>query len=292
MRDVLPPELLQTFLSVLECGGVTRAAQALGRTQAAVSLQIRRLETAVGAPLLDRQSRPLAPTPAGARLVGPARDLLRMQAACLEATRGETLSGRLRVGLPDDFAVAYLPRILARFAAAYPNVTVETRADLSERLVARREAENLDLTLAIKPAQGGGRALRVWRDPMVWVGGPAAMRADEAPAPLAVHPPGCRYRAGAVAALERAGRGYRIVHEGSSLAGIQAVVENGLAVTVLSRATVPPPLAPLPESAGMPPLPAAAVALYQRSPAPEGANGRALRAFAGMVAATLDEVLR
>ena len=114
---LLPLDLLHSFRTVITVGSMSRACRSLGRTQAAVSLQIQRLEDLAGGKLIERRTRPLQTTPRGELVLQHARDMLEMNAAFVTRLKDDEVSGSLRVGIPNDFATRFLPRVLAAFVA-------------------------------------------------------------------------------------------------------------------------------------------------------------------------------
>src|SRR3712207_252911 len=118
----LDPDLLRSFVLIAEGGSFTRAAQIVGRTQSAVSMQIRRLEDMLGQPLLHRGPRGVETTPHGAWLLERARRLLAMHDDIIASFRNPAVAGAVRLGTPDDYALRWLPGILARFAETHPEI--------------------------------------------------------------------------------------------------------------------------------------------------------------------------
>ena len=113
MRAInLPTDLLRAFVSVIDLGGYTRAADALGRTQPAISLQMKRLEELAGARLITHEGRELKLTEDGEALAVHARQILRLNDEAVARLKGRQAKGQLRIGLPTDFAVAFLQAAL------------------------------------------------------------------------------------------------------------------------------------------------------------------------------------
>ena len=121
--------LLRTFAAIAEAGTLTRAAVRVGRTQAAISLQVKRLERIVDQTLLDRSGRGVVLTPQGIRLLAHAQRILRYHDEALAELSGKGLSGTIRFGCPDDYAVVFLPILLRGFARKHPRVLVEVHCD-------------------------------------------------------------------------------------------------------------------------------------------------------------------
>lgn len=287
MEDLLPTDLLRTLETVTQEGGITAAADRLGRTQAAVSLQLKRLEARTGRTLIDRGARPMRPTADGEAVLRYARRILALNAACLAELGDRAVEGRLRIGIPADFAIAYLPKVLGRFAASYPNVSLEVSSDLSMRLTERMAGATHDLVLAIADQKDRASAAALWRDPVTWLSGPHG-QAFSGTVPLVLYPRGCRYRARAEAALKSTGIPHRVVYSGAGLSGIQAAVESGLGITVLSKVTTPAGMRPLdPEGSGLPSLEPVDLGLYL----PADGGNAAARALARFLRQELDGAL-
>jgi DNA-binding transcriptional LysR family regulator len=225
----LPPDLLRTFVTVAELGSVTRAAERVGRTQPAVTLQLRRLEALLGRTLFVRQGRRLSLAPQGEVLLRHARAVLAANDAAVAALLAEPLSGPLRVGLVQDFADTLLPGVLARFAARHDGVRLEVTVANSAALRAGLANGALEIVMcAARPGEVPALAT-----PLRWFG--AADLAARDPLPLALLEPPCGYRDAALAALEQAGRRWRVVVTSPSLSGVRAAVAAGLGLTVRSR---------------------------------------------------------
>lgn len=257
MRD-LDTDLLRAFLTIVDAGGFTRAGQRLGRTQATVSLQIKRLEEGLGRALFHREGRAVRLTEEGELLLGYARKILALGAEARSRISEPDIEGVVRLGTPEDFASTHLSEILARFARSHPRVALEIQLDLTLNLMEGFERGRFDLVLAKtvggeRPAASAGEA-RVWRQPLVWVEGAAQSLEDSAVLPLVLAPQPCVYRASALAALDRLGRPWRVVYSCPSLAGTLAAVDAGLGVTVLPVGMIPPGLRRPADRVGLPSL--------------------------------------
>ena len=272
--------LLRAFVLLSETRSFTRTAERLGRTQPAVTLQLRRLEEAFGARLFSRDRRRVALTPEGEALLPVAREVLALLGQAAEGLAGLDAAGEVRFGSPEDFATAFLPAILARFVETHPAVRLSTACELTRRLIEGVEAATFDLAV-IKQAPGrlhpGARP--VWREALMWVAAEGARPPQkDAPLRLVLSPAPCVYRERATEALAAAGRRFDVVYTSPSLAGAAAAVRAGLGVTVLPRTLVPPGLAPLTARAGMPALEETVICLLLRDGAPPAAEalGRAV----------------
>jgi DNA-binding transcriptional LysR family regulator len=235
MLTHLDLDLVRAFVVVATERSFSRAGERLLRTQSAVSLQIKRLEAALGRRLLDRSPRAVSLTPDGEVFLAHARRLLELNDDVLARLSGPTVSGSVRLGTPEDFATTHLSRVLARFAEAYPAVALEVTCDLTLNLLSAFRAGAFDVVLVKREPSAAARGLRVWREPLVWVCGDKPIERDGGILPLVCSPPPCVYRKRATEALTRSGRRWRIAYTCGSLAGSLAAVRAGLGITVLPR---------------------------------------------------------
>jgi DNA-binding transcriptional LysR family regulator len=260
---------LRAFVAVVDAGSLTAAAPLVHRSQSALSMQLKKLEDAAGTQLLARGPRHLALTPSGAELLRHARRLLALHEDTLAALHGPAVSGRLSLGVPDDYAVPHLTPVLRSFASRHAAVEILLVCEQSTALIPKVGRGELDLAVVTRDRPQRGELL--FREPLVWVGSAAheAWRRD--PLPVAVYESGSKARQAALAALAQQRRAHRIVCNSSSLAGHVAAVEGGLAVAVLTRCSVPPGLQILDARHKLPPLATMEVAVIRRKGAPAAA---------------------
>ena len=278
---------LRAFVAVVDAGSLSGAAPLVHRSQSAVSMQIKKLEVALGRPVLLRGPRHLEVTPAGAELLSYARRVLDLQAEAHAALFGPKLAGRVRLGVPDDYASTYLTPVLRSFAHRYQGVEIELTCEQSTSLIPRITRGELDLALVSQDKPQRGRFLV--DEPLVWVGSPQFEVWRRDPLPIAVYESTSMARQATLAALGTRRRGYHLVYHSPSLAGQLAAVESGLAVAVLTRCSVPPHLQilqNLPTEFDLPPLDAMHVAVLrskvsQRSPAVDAMYEQMVRTLGG-----------
>jgi len=244
---------LRAFVAVVDAGSLSAAAPLIHRSQSAVSMQIKKLEDAAGRPVLSRGPRHLELTPSGLKLLAYARRLLELHGETLTSLHGPQLSGRIRVGVPDDYAATYFTPVLRSFVNRHADVEIELSCEQSTALVPRVQRGEIDLPLVSQPRAGVGT--RLFREPLVWVGATQHEAWRRSPLPVAAYEQGSLARKGVVAALNAKRIAHRVVYNSSSLAGQLAAVESGLAVAALTRCSVPPGFQILQEKHGLPPLP-------------------------------------
>ncbi|MET3494663.1 LysR substrate-binding domain-containing protein [Variovorax boronicumulans] len=258
---MLDPELLKTFITVAEQRSFTRAATQLNRTQSAVSMQVKRLEELLGTPLFARTTSQVALKPAGEALLGYAHRILALNDEALGRIREHQNEGQVRLGVMDDFGTAIVPALLAAFGQRYPRIQVSMETGLTAKMTGRL-GEDFDLVIAMHPkGQGGGDFLR--HEQAVWAAAPDHMIDGLDPLPVALYPSGCLFREWAMAALDKAHRPWRLAFVSHSSAAVEAVVAQGLAVSVFKAGTFPKGLRALSKDDGMPRLPQADIRLHR-----------------------------
>jgi DNA-binding transcriptional LysR family regulator len=266
LPNALDTDLLRAFVLIAEGSSFTQAAARVGRTQSAVSMQVKRLEEALGQHVLTRsKGGSVELTPHGHYLLTRARQILALNDEVLTTFRAPQIAGTVRLGSPDDYAFAYLPPILKRFAETHPAVQVDVVCSPSSELMHRIKAGELDLTLISNGhAPPDWQAIPLWRGPLVWVTSSrfAPHRQDPLPLALADRRPFlargqvvCEWAGAAVRALERSGRRYRIAYTSASQIGTHAPVLAGLAVTVSTLSWLPDGLRAMRPEEGLPKLP-------------------------------------
>lgn len=247
-------DLLRAFATVADVGGFTRAADILLRRQSTLSLQIKRLEDALGHRLLERSSRRVRLTAEGEVLLPHVRQMLDLNDRIVARLNEPALAGNVRLGTPEDFATTHLPNVLARFAQAHPGVQLEVTCDLTLNLMTRFRRGDFDLVLVKREPERSDRGVRVWREPLVWVAAERLTFPGQGPLPLVLSPPPCVYRKRATDSLNAARRPWRVAYSCASLAGQHAAVKAGLGMTVLPKDMVPAGLAAIERREGLPDL--------------------------------------
>lgn len=251
-------DLLRGFVTVAERGGFTAAGAALGLTQSAVSLKVKRLEEVLGKPVLLRHPKRVALTREGETLLAYARRMLALNEEAVRRFVAPPVAGRLRLGVADHFVPRHLTPTLARFARTWPELRIEVEVGRSHELRAALAREELDLVLG-KRRDGETEGRVLFTEAVVWVAAPDWAPPAGRPLPLAMLPQGCMFRDRALTALARAGIAFEVVYTSPSLLGVAAAAQAGFALTVMGRAGLPDGLA---EVAGLPPLGTAEMCLF------------------------------
>lgn len=233
------PDLLRALVTVVECGGFSVAGERLGRGQSAVSLQIKRLEEQLGVQLLVRSPRQISLTSEGELILDQARRILALNDELVTRAREPEIAGVVRFGAPEDFATSHLPNVLAQFAKNHPKVALDVTCELTLDLLERFSSGNLDLALVKREPSEKSPGLRVWREPLVWVGVDRKILDGAETIPLVVSPRPCVYRKRMTDSLDQKQRPWRIAYTCGSLAGSLAAVRAGLGITVLPKEMAP-----------------------------------------------------
>ena len=236
--DMLDTDQLRSFLAIVDTGSFTRAAERVNKTQSAVSMHIRRLEEQFDRPLFIKQGRRTRLSPDGERLVEHARRMLQVEAAALNDLNAHGLSGRVVLGIPDDYAEPFLPDIVGRFTQQHPCVELSIVCYPSVELAERIMTGEIDIAIVTDCERIKG--LEIMREePLRWVAGLRAGPIEERrPLPLALSTPTCAWRNAALSALNGAGIPFRIFLMSSNYAALAPIVQAGLALTVLPQAAV------------------------------------------------------
>lgn len=235
----LPTELLRTFLKAVELGSFTRAGDAVGRTQSAVSLQMRRLEEMLDTQLVERGTHRVKLTEEGATLASYARRMLALNDEAVASLQRPRVAGSVRLGAPHEYMASLLPTILGKFAQSHPGVTLEVTCDLSKNLLERQQKGEFDLVIALHDQGQASGGVQVHTEPLVWITSADHTRHEQQPLSLVLAPPPCIYRNRILQTLGRLNRSWRIAYTSSSYSGIIAAVRAGLGVTLLAESTVP-----------------------------------------------------
>jgi len=254
-RPNLDIDVLRTFVTGVELGSFAQAAARLGRSPAAVSAQLRKLESQVDQALFEKAGRKLALTDAGELLLGYARRMLELNDEAVSRVRSSTIEGWVRVGLPHDFAENGLPAALARFARTHDKVRIEARAERNSELIKRVAAGQLDFALVWQDERVSRYLEKVAELPLVWIGQPGYVRSAKSVLPLAAFEAPCMFRAAATSALDKMGQPWHLSFTTPSLAGLWAAVDSGLGLAVRTPIGVPRHLALLGKAEKLPALP-------------------------------------
>lgn len=263
MNQDLDISLLRTFVAIVDTGGLTSAGKKVGRTQPAITHQIKRLEGVVGRTLFGENRRQLVLTPDGEVLLEFARSMLRLNDEARGRFSMPGIAGHVTLGTPDLYAAYLLPEVLDNFSRSHPNVEIHLRCTRSVYLSAALEREEIDIALMTnQPGFRRGELIR--HEPVVWAASPNGTQELRRPLPLALLPQGSVYRQIAIDALNTAELPWTLRSICDSFAGLQAAVLSGIAVSVFPRCTITPNIRVLNKGDGLPELPSIEMVLHRK----------------------------
>lgn len=269
MPYALDIDQLRTFVAIAELGSFTRAADAVSKTQSAVSMQMRRLEERVGQPLFARDGRQSRLTEDGHRLQEYARRMIRLNDETLTAFAEPEMVGRIRLGLPDDYAERLLPQMLAGFARINPSIEVMVECTGSTRVSEKIVQGELDIGIVTSCHVLSGQADIIRREQLHWIGSAERCLHDDEPLRLALPADSCYWRQSAIDALDKVSRPYCIAYTSANSAVLASAASAGLAITVMPESALRPGLRIFDKRDGMPLLPPCDIALMRSEKATE-----------------------
>lgn len=259
---LLDLDVLRTFVAIAETGSFTTAANAVFRTPSAVSMQIKKLEDILGRAVFSRDARSVSLTTDGEVLLGYARRMLAINREAVSKFIVPDITGVVRLGSPDDYGERVLPHVLKRFAQSHPSIAVDVVIDQSSNLRRRMDDRTLDITLltnSFKVSMEGTEVLLT--EPIVWAGAKGGCAHLREPLPVSLWEEGCAWRAGALEALGREGRNFRIAYMSAHTAGQRAAIMADLAVAPLPKSFLGCDMVELSTKDGMPDIGTYSVAM-------------------------------
>ena len=280
---------LKTFLAITETGSFTSAGHRVGRTQSAVSQQIRKMEDRLGQPLLERRGGAVSLTEGGRVLLPYAREMLNLEDQVLGEFAQERAGSRVTLGIPELYTEYLLPRILPGFQTAFPNVEISLVHSESPILLKKLQDGSLDLTLYTDLEGGRVGPDELFAEDIRWIGPQHAKPEELDVLPVVAWREGSNYRRIVLTALERAGRPYRIAMTTQSVSGMLAAIAAGVGIGCVSPINFSPRLRVIDETAGLPPI--ARLTLFLDRGAERDTAARALADHIVSVGQTLAEEL-
>lgn len=259
---------VRTFVLVADELNFTAVAALRNTVQSAVSSQIRKLEEAAGKTLIARgRGQSMELTPEGRAFLVYARRLLSLSEEAVETVRAVQSRQIIRLGTTVSLALSVVSDAIAEFASRQPNAQLQILCDRSDTLLQRLDHGEIDVAFMMDQGRRAGRTF-VHSQPLAWVCSERFVPAHDDALPLAFLADGRDLRHYALSALDDAGISGRVSHLSLHPIGVRAVVQSGLAVTVMPEVTIVPPLIKAPPALILPPLPSIAFAAFAaKSPA-------------------------
>jgi len=258
----IPTELLRAFVTVIDLKGFTRAGERLGRSQPAISLQIKRLQDQIGCPLFDRENGGSNVTEYGRLVETYARRILAINDELVNKIASRDMRGRIRIGVPLEFADQMMGQILSQDWARSADLAFDVVCDIAPNLMAGLKDGAFDFVFAIAEPTNDDGLDAAWHEPMVWVGRPDASLDSNRPLRLIAFAEGCPYRDAMKSALQQAERPFEIIYTSQCYASIRAAWTNGFGITALPARAVDDSNMVLTQANGLPFLPDLRAGIY------------------------------
>jgi DNA-binding transcriptional LysR family regulator len=268
----IPIDILRAFVAVVEARGFTRAAEELGRTQPTISLQVKRLEELVEAPLFKKGGR-FELSGVGEVCFDYGKRLLRLHDDMLDELGRNNPNDIVRIGMPSEFAAILAPRLNEFRADLQAPTTFEVIVDSSRALSAAFRQNALDVAFVVGSGESEPHRVEQWRGQLRWFGHTHDEEQDDRPLPLVLPPQGSPFYDGVIEALRARERRFEIVCTSSDFAVLAAGAAAGLGVTAMIDRLAPPGLE-TPSDKSLPPLPEVTLLLLARSQALAHASRR------------------
>ncbi|WMD18324.1 LysR family transcriptional regulator [Achromobacter seleniivolatilans] len=269
MAPVLDEILLRTFIEATRRGSFGQAAAAMKRTQAAVTLQIRRLEEILDQPLFNRTTRGVTLTTGGLEFLPYAERILALGIEAHEFMARHKMPidkrpRRIRM-IEDLSSIAALDHGLARIRRLFDPIKIDLNFDSGPQAEEAFRAGKVDMLIGdrLRAPLGDIEPISVASVPLVWAASPD-FDARQRPLPLAVYGAPCIWREQVVATLDGAAIASRIAVESHGTPALLSAVRSGSAIAALLPSSVGAGLVALdPAAAGFPPPPKVEIVLYQ-----------------------------
>lgn len=251
---------LRAFVTVAELGGVTRAAGQLHLTQSAVSMQVKRLEEALDAPLFVRSGRAMHLTSHGQQLLGYGRRMLDLNDEIWGRLTVPEFEGEVRLGVPSDIVYPHIPAVLQTFASDYPRVKVQLLSSYTNVLKEQFRRGEVDIILTTENGlDQGGRTIH--SAPLVWVGAPGGSSWRQRPLRLAFEY-ACIFREMVQAGLDEHEIPWEMAVESDSTRTVEASISADLAVHACLDGSTAPYVEVIRHGGALPCLPSLNVNMY------------------------------
>jgi DNA-binding transcriptional LysR family regulator len=291
MQPAFDMDALRAMVVGTELGSFARAASKPGRSQSAVSMQLKKLEQQCGRTLFRRNGRGLAPTEAGDALLAYARRIVALNDEAATYLGATSAAASVRLGLPQDYVEDILPGVMTLFARLRPEVHLEVHSGRNYALADDVREGRLDVALAFARPGGETRGTHLATLPMLWLGqkgpgqkGPGQKNPGQkipgqknrgrnnpgrnnpdrnnsmpspgdAPTALVLFDHPCLFRQTALQTLEEHGIRWRLAMTTPSLPGVWAALRAGHGISVRTPHRIPDGIADIGAALGLPKLP-------------------------------------
>ncbi|RUV37580.1 LysR family transcriptional regulator [Mesorhizobium sp. M7A.F.Ca.MR.148.00.0.0] len=259
MADMtLDVDAVKTFVAIADLQSFTRAAEALGSTQGAISVKLKRLEDRVGQKLIERTPRLVRLSAQGAVFLQPARDFLAAHDRAIASL--SSVRRRFTLGIATHVGGAEVPTLLARLNAHDPALTIEVRLDDSRDLLDAFDRGEIDAAIIRREDdRRDGEVLAP--EHFGWYAAPGFVHRADEPLRLAASSPSCGIRNITTRALDAVGIPWTEVFLGCGSFAVAEAVSAGLAASVFSCRLAPSGTIEVSRKFGLPALPPSEIVL-------------------------------
>jgi DNA-binding transcriptional LysR family regulator len=259
----IPTDLLRTFIAIHELGSFTKTAQLLELTQPAVSAQMKRLESLIGADLIEKNLLGVRLTECGLEVLRLGRRILSINDQIVSSGGQQPGPQSIRIGIPNIFAPAKLARILSECSDKAGGARLQICCEHSRGLLRGVRSGFLDMIFLLGSDEDLEGALTTWAEDLVWVRSPDFKLEPDAVVPLVSSPNLLLPDRMAMAALEQIDRRYEIVFTAFDTLARRAAAAAGLGYFLMARSLVSEPLV-IEEPGVLPTLPATRMGIILR----------------------------
>lgn len=256
-------ELLRTLVAIAKHGTFASAAEAVCRTQSAITQQMQRLENLTHKAIFSKEGRNKTLTEHGELLLRYAQQILALHDECVRTLHSTDPAGIVRIGAPHDVADSIFPTVLAHVVRNLPRIKLEIQVDRSPVLMEALHRGELDLTISSRfDSELEGFVIR--RSPTVWLASARYVHDPSKVIPLILADEPSLYRKIALTALEQAHATWQINYVAPNLSGIKAALHAGLGITARNIELISTDFRVLGTSEQLPPLPDVSYFLWMR----------------------------
>ena len=274
-RPALDVESVQAFVTIADFQSFTKAADALGTTQGAISVKLKRLEERLGYKLIERTPRMVRLSAQGASFINPAREFIAAHDRAVAALSCECR--RFRLGIAEHVAGPEVPALLARLNERDPALTIEVRLEHSRSLLDAFDSGDLDAVI-VRQEDDRRDGEDLGPEHFGWFAAPQFNHQPDKPLRVAALAPCCGVRDIAIRALTSEDIEWNEVFVGGGHAAVMAAVSAGLAVAAFSCRLAPADTIEIGQRFGLPELPSSRIMLH--STLTDGRSRDALRTLA------------
>jgi DNA-binding transcriptional LysR family regulator len=263
---MLDIEAVRAFATVADLRSFTRAAEALGTTQSAISLRLKKLEEQLQVRLLDRTPRSVRISTEGTKFLEYARELLAAHDRAFHYARKKEYHA-LKIGISDHVVGATLPSLLSCMKPSDTGILIELELGFSTDLLKKYDAGELDAIIIRSGDRREGEILL--EDNYGWFAASSMVPLPNPPVPLVTVRSQCSVRSMALRALDLARIPWTDAFVGGEVAAVTAAVEAGIGIAPLANRIAPPSTVDVGSALSLPKLPSAKVILLSSLSKPE-----------------------